>query len=160
MRFFARSAPNVTVNGELLSSKGPPGCATRIRPDVASGGTSATIFVPAGLNFGLLAATPLNVTTCPGANPEPVMVTFVPTGPLDGLNPAMTGTATVPENAAGAGMNTVRATAATSAHRLICRRGASVLSDRRWVDRRIGSLLMQDSGLARSRVQRPMDAHT
>src|SRR3954447_17038766 len=85
------------------------------------------------------------------------MVTCVPTCPLEGLNPVMAGTAVaVAEIAARAGMNTVRATMADSAHRRICR----PVGNHRCHDRRMGSLLPRVSRSTRPRAERLMDAHT
>jgi hypothetical protein len=67
----------------------PPGVATRIRPLEAPAGT---------LNVSLLgeltvkeAAAPLTVTEVVPMNPEPLIVTVVPTGPLDGVNDVICG---------------------------------------------------------------------
>src|SRR5438309_10828298 len=93
-----RAAPNVTRKAVELRAVAPVGSCTVIRPEVARGGTATTIWVPAAFTLGFGALTPLKATVSPEANPEPDMVTTVPTGPDVGWNPVMAG----PEAVAGA----------------------------------------------------------
>ena len=70
----------------------PNGVVTMIRPDVAPGGTTATIWL--AISLVMLAETPLNVTLVAPARPVPLMVTEEPIGPLSGAKPVIVGAGT------------------------------------------------------------------
>jgi hypothetical protein len=70
------------------------GVVTLMGPVVAPAGTAVTICVPL---FDVIdAVVPLNFTEVAPVRPVPVMVTDVPTGPVVGVNEAMTGLAQLP----------------------------------------------------------------
>ena len=86
----------------------PPPSVTAIAPVVASGGTTATICVAVAVVVPNAVA-PLNVTVAaPGVN-VPLIVTDVPAGPLEGLNPVG-----VAADAGGASPKTSRVTPTTT----------------------------------------------
>jgi hypothetical protein len=62
----------------------PSGVVTRILPSTAPVGTAAVICVPSGDQVKLVWSTPPNSTRVAPTNFEPVITTFVPTGPLVG----------------------------------------------------------------------------
>jgi hypothetical protein len=62
----------------------PPGVVTVILPVTAPLGTVVEICVPEGFTENELAATPPNITAVAPLRPVPLIVTEVPTGPLDG----------------------------------------------------------------------------
>jgi hypothetical protein len=69
----------------------PDGVATLIGPLVAPAGTVAVICVS---EFTVnVPAVPLNMTAVAPVNPLPLIVTVVPTGPLEGLKPVIDGAA-------------------------------------------------------------------
>jgi hypothetical protein len=78
----------VTMKSVALVTVPSLGTLTAIRPVDAPAGTVAVIWVPAWLTVKV-AFTPLNVTWFALSKLVPVMVTEVPTGPLDGVNPVM-----------------------------------------------------------------------
>jgi hypothetical protein len=69
----------------------PPGVVTVIFPVTAPLGTVVMILVPDPFTENELAATPPNVTAVAPVRPVPLMVTEVPTGPLDGENEEIVG---------------------------------------------------------------------
>jgi hypothetical protein len=73
----------------------PPGVVTVIFPLVAPLGTVVMILVPDPFTEKELAATPPNVTAVAPVKPVPLIVTEVPTGPLDGENEEIVGAAAV-----------------------------------------------------------------
>ena len=73
----------------------PPGVVTVIFPVVAPLGTVAMILVPDPFTENEFAATPPNVTAVAPVRPVPLIVTEVPTGPLDGENEEIVGAAAV-----------------------------------------------------------------
>jgi hypothetical protein len=78
----------VIVNAGVLAI--PPGVVTPMGPVVAPVGAVAVIWVSElTVNF---AAVPLNLTAVVPMNPDPVIVTTVPTGPADGVSPEIAGT--------------------------------------------------------------------
>ena len=83
-------ARQATWNFLVSLSTDPPGATTVIGPVTAPGGTVAVILVR---EFAVKEAlTPPNWTAVAPVNPNPVMVTEVPTGPLVGLNEPSAGT--------------------------------------------------------------------
>jgi hypothetical protein len=84
------SAPLVTVNCAVLVAK-PSGVTTLIRPVVAPAGTTAVIFTSESTVN--VAGVPANFTLVAPVNPDPLIVTEVPTGPLVGENDEIAGTA-------------------------------------------------------------------
>jgi hypothetical protein len=90
---FDSAAPKVTWNGVLLRVPAPLAVVTVITPETAIGGTLTLIRVSAELTFGPGAVTPPNCTVTGGANPLPLIVTRVPTGPLVGLKLVIDGAA-------------------------------------------------------------------
>ena len=78
----------VTVNDVGDEDAVPPGAVTVIKPFPAPLGTVALI-CPSSVTENVVAAVPLNFTAVAPVNPAPVMVTTVPTGPLDGLKPVI-----------------------------------------------------------------------
>ena len=116
--FGAAPAPLVTVNCVALVAK-PSGVTTLIRPVVAPGGTVAVIFTSEStLN---VAGVPANFTLVAPVNPDPLIVTEVPTGPLFGENDEIAGTA-----AHDAGAKAM--VAATSVARMVLLRSIGVRS--------------------------------
>ena len=83
-------APLVTVNCAVLVAK-PSGVTTLIRPVVAPAGTTAVIFTSEPTVN--VAGVPANFTLVAPLNPDPLIVTEVPTGPLVGENDEIAGTA-------------------------------------------------------------------
>ena len=83
----------VTVN-ELELTAVPAGATTVIFPEVAPAGTVAWM-VDADTTVKDVALTPLNCTAVAPVNSEPLIVTTVPTGPVDGEMPLMRGAVTV-----------------------------------------------------------------
>ena len=83
-------APLVTVNCAGLVAK-PSGVTTLIRPVVAPAGTTAVIFTSESTVN--VAGVPANFTLVAPLNPDPLIVTEVPTGPLVGENDEIAGTA-------------------------------------------------------------------
>jgi hypothetical protein len=71
----------------------PPGVVTVIFPVTAPLGTVVVIFVPDAFTENELAATPPNFTAVAPLRPVPLIVTEVPTGPLDGEKDEIVGTA-------------------------------------------------------------------
>jgi hypothetical protein len=69
----------------------PPAVVTAILPVTAPLGTVAVICVPDGFTENEFAATPPNFTAVAPARPVPLIVTEVPTGPLDGENDEIVG---------------------------------------------------------------------
>jgi hypothetical protein len=69
----------------------PPAVVTAILPVTAPLGTVAVIWVPDGFTENEFAATPPNFTAVAPARPVPLIVTEVPTGPLDGENDEIVG---------------------------------------------------------------------
>jgi hypothetical protein len=69
----------------------PPGVVTVIFPVTAPLGTVVEICVPEGFTENEVAATPPNFTAVAPARPVPLIVTEVPTGPLDGENDEIVG---------------------------------------------------------------------
>ena len=84
----------VTVNTALLLAL-PPAVVTEILPVFAPVGKVAMIVVPE-FTAKLVAFTPPNLTAVAPTNPEPVIVTWVPIGPLVGAMPVITGTTKSP----------------------------------------------------------------
>ena len=80
----------VTVKSVVLVAVAPP-LVTVILPVVAPVGTVAVSWVPVGFQENVVALVPLNFTELVPTNPEPWMVTTVPTGPLDGENDVIVG---------------------------------------------------------------------
>src|SRR5213596_330292 len=80
----------VTVKSVELVAVAPP-LVTVILPVVAPVGTVAVSWVPVGFQENVVALVPLNFTELVPTNPEPWMVTTVPTGPLDGENDVIVG---------------------------------------------------------------------
>jgi hypothetical protein len=82
----------LTVN--VAEDAGPPGVVMLIGPVVAPLGTDVLIVVsPLTVNAAVV---PLKLTAVVPVNPVPVMVTAVPTEPLDGLTLLMAGGDAVP----------------------------------------------------------------
>jgi len=79
----------------------PEGVVTEIGPDVAPEGTTAVTCVSES-TVNEDAAVPLNDTPVAPVKPVPVIVTDVPTGPLDGENPEIVGVARVVSRASWA----------------------------------------------------------
>ena len=88
--FGAVPAPPVTVNCVALVAK-PSGVTTLIRPVFAPEGTVAVIFTSESTVNA--AGVPANFTLVAPVNPDPLIVTEVPTGPLAGENDEIAGTA-------------------------------------------------------------------
>jgi hypothetical protein len=84
------AAAPVTVKSVELVAVAPP-LVTLIFPVVAPVGTVAVSCVPAGFQENVVALVPLNFTELVPTKPEPLMVTTVPTGPLDGENDVIVG---------------------------------------------------------------------
>ena len=80
----------VTVKSVVLVAVAPP-LVTLIFPVVAPVGTVAVSWVPVVFQENVMALVPLNFTELVPTNPEPWMVTTVPTGPLDGENDVIVG---------------------------------------------------------------------
>jgi hypothetical protein len=80
----------VTTKSAALVAVLPPRV-TLIFPVVAPVGTVAVSWVPVGFQENVVALVPLNFTELVPTNPEPLMVTTVPTGPLDGENDVIVG---------------------------------------------------------------------
>jgi hypothetical protein len=80
----------VTVKSVALVAVAPP-LVTLIFPVVAPDGTVAVSWVPVGFQENVAALVPLNFTELAPTNPEPLIVTTVPTGPLDGENDVIVG---------------------------------------------------------------------
>lgn len=80
----------VTVNCVVLVAK-PLGVTTLIRPVVAPAGTTAVILTSESTVN--VAGVPANFTLVAPVNPDPLIVTEVPTGPLVGENDEIAGTA-------------------------------------------------------------------
>jgi len=80
----------VTVKSVVLVAVAPP-LVTVILPVVAPVGTVAVSWVPVGFQENVVALVPLNFTELAPTNPEPLIVTTVPTGPLDGENDVIVG---------------------------------------------------------------------
>ena len=74
----------MTAKAVELVARGWPGTVTAIFPDLAAGGTVAEIWVPESTVKG--AVNPPKVTLLAPVNPEPPMVTDVPTLPDVGEN--------------------------------------------------------------------------
>jgi hypothetical protein len=70
----------------------PPGVVTVIFPVTAPLGTVVEICVPDGFTENEVAATPPNFTAVAPLRPVPLIVTEVPTGPLDGEKDEIVGT--------------------------------------------------------------------
>ena len=82
-------ARQATWNFLVSLSTDPPGATTVIGPVTAPGGTVAVILVR---EFAVKEAlTPPNWTAVAPVNPNPVMVTEVPTGPMVGVKEPNTG---------------------------------------------------------------------
>ena len=101
----------VTLKSLALTAL-PPGVCTEIGPSVAPVGTSVVICVPVPFTLTLL-LTPLNCTWNAPVKLVPLIVTLVPTGPLEGVNPEMLGG--VPAAAGNAVIEIRRATIAAAA---------------------------------------------
>jgi len=80
----------VTVKPVALVAVAPP-LVTLIFPVVAPDGTVAVSWVPVGFQENVAAFVPLNFAELVPTKPEPLIVTEVPTGPLDGENDVIVG---------------------------------------------------------------------
>lgn len=80
----------VTVKSVVLVAVAPP-LVTVILPVVAPVGMVAVSWVPVGFQENVVALVPLNFTELAPTNPEPLIVTEVPTGPLVGENDVIVG---------------------------------------------------------------------
>src|SRR5207302_2438669 len=91
----------------------PPGVVTEIGPLVPAAGTVAVTCVSERtLND---AAVPLNTTDVAPVNPEPLIVTLAPTGPLAGVKLLIAGAATTLEPQPGSVNDPIRVSQASSA---------------------------------------------
>jgi hypothetical protein len=93
----------------------PEGVITLIGPVVAPAGTVAVICVSEFTVY--VPAVPLNMTAVASVNPLPLIVTDVPTGPLEGLKPVINGPAAPKPADAGAPNITPITRSRTPAHR-------------------------------------------
>ena len=81
--FVGSKIPIVTENGDAEFTVDPP-LVTATAPVPASGGTAVTMVLAEFTTH--LAATAPKLTEQGAVNPEPVIVTCLPTGPEDGEN--------------------------------------------------------------------------